>query len=63
MDKILLRNTDIPRSETIGVYLAQGGYKALPKTPRAWGRRVPLWPQVGIHAPGLALAQVCLCQY
>ena len=31
MDKILLRNIDIPRSETIGVYLAQGGYKALPK--------------------------------
>jgi NADH-quinone oxidoreductase subunit F len=31
MERILLRNADLPRSETIDVYLAQGGYKALPK--------------------------------
>lgn len=31
MEKILLRNTGIPRSETIDVYLGQGGYEALPK--------------------------------
>ena len=30
-EPILLRRADLPRSETIGVYLANGGYQALKK--------------------------------
>ena len=31
MEKLLLKNTALPRSESIDVYLSRGGYKALPK--------------------------------
>ena len=33
---VLLGRIDLPRSETIGVYMANGGYEALPKALREY---------------------------